>query len=274
MERRLVSCGFDVRVWNRSPGPLHALAESGAKTFSDPRQAVQGADVVMTLLPTADAVSDVLLGAGVLDAMDPGVVWAQMGTIGLDGARRFDEEVRSRRPDVPFMDAPVSGSRGPAESGELVILASGPDNARTVVEPVFAALGRRTLWLGPAGLGSRMKARPLERRGSPSEVEAAAEAMALARNWGVPDEVLTSAITGSPLVSSYAASKLEKMQSGDDSADFSLALALKDLTLVEEASGAVHSPIAAAIAERWRRLEAQGAGALDVSAARLDLGSL
>ena len=269
MARRLLGCGFGVRVWNRSPGPLRVLAESGAETFSDPRDAVRDASVVLTLLPTADVVFDVMMGAGVLDAMDRGVVWAQMGTIGIEGVRRLGEEVHSRHPDVVFVDAPVSGSRAPAESGELVILASGPDDAKTIVDPVFAALSRRTLWLGPAGLGSRMKL--VLNTWLAFEVEAAAEAMALARHWGIPDEALTNAITGSPLVSTYAASKLEKMQSGDDSTDFSLGLALKDLTLVEQALGSAYSPIAGAIAERWSSLAAQGAGALDVSAARLGL---
>jgi 3-hydroxyisobutyrate dehydrogenase len=194
MARRLLGCGFGVRVWNRSPGPLRVLAESGAETFSDPRDAVRDASVVLTLLPTADVVFDVMMGAGVLDAMDRGVVWAQMGTIGIEGVRRLGEEVHSRHPDVVFVDAPVSGSRAPAQSGELVILASGPDDAKTIVDPVFAALSRRTLWLGPAGLGSRMKL--VLNTWLAFEVEAAAEAMALARHWGIPDEALTNAITG------------------------------------------------------------------------------
>lgn len=271
MARRLLSCDIGVHVWNRNPEPLAALAESGAETFSDPREAVRNAAVVLTLLPTADVVSDVMMGAGVLEAMQPGAVWAQMGTIGVDGTHRLNEELCSRYPDILFVDAPVSGSRVPAESGNLVVLASGPDGAKAIVDPVFAALGRRTLWLGPAGFGSRMKL--VLNTWLAFEVEVAAEAMALARYWDVSDEALTSAISGSPLVSSFAASKLEKMQSGDDSADFSLTLALKDLTLVEEAAGSTHSPVAAAIAERWRRLDADGAGALDVSAARLGLGT-
>jgi 3-hydroxyisobutyrate dehydrogenase len=225
---------------------------------------------VLTLLPTADVVLDVMIDGGVVDALDAGAVWAQMGTIGVEGARRLGDEVASRAPGALFVDAPVSGSRAPAESGELVILASGPGRARPVVDPVFAALGRRTLWLGPAGLGSRLKL--VLNTWLAFEVEAAAEAMALARYWDVPDEALASAITGSPLVSPYAASKLKKMQSGNDSPDFSLRLALKDLMLVEDAAGPTHSPVAAAIAQRWRNLDAQGAGALDVSAARLGLG--
>jgi 3-hydroxyisobutyrate dehydrogenase len=221
MARRLLSCGFEVRVWNRSPEPLRALAESGAETFSYGRDAVRGADVVLTLLPTADVVTEVMMDAGAIEAMEAGAVWAQMGTIGLEGVERLGNTVRAKRPDVLFVDAPVSGSRAPAETGELVILASGPEDAKATVDAVFAALGRRTLWLGAAGTGSRMKL--VLNTWLAFEVEAAAEALALATRWGMSAEALNSAIGGSPLVSPYAASKLAKMQAEDDSPDFALA---------------------------------------------------
>lgn len=211
-----------------------------------------------------------MTGAGVLDVMDPGQVWVQMRTIGIESTHRLAEIVRSRHPGVFFVDAPVSGSRVPAEPGELVILASRHDDAKAIVDPVFGAIGRRTLWLGAAGLGSRMKL--VLNTWLAFEVEAAAEALAPARHWGIVDEVLTSAITGSPMVSPYAASKLTKMQSGEDSPGFALGLALKDLALVEEARGSTLSPVVGVI-ERWRGLVVQGAGALDISAARLGLGS-
>lgn len=266
--RRLLGCGFDVRASDQSGEALRALDTFGAETMSDPREAVRGAKVVLTWLPTADVAIEVMIGEGVLDAMDPGQVWAQMGTIGIEGTRQLAEAVSTRRPNVLFVDAPVSGSRLPAESGQLVILASGPVDAKSIVDPVFAAIGHRTLWLGDAGTGSRMKL--VLNTWLAFEIEAAAEAMALAEHWKLEDEVLKSAVTGSPLVSAYAASKLEKMLSRDDTADFSLGLALKDLTLVEEAAGP-HAPVAGTIAERWRGLIAQGAGGLDVSAARLGL---
>ena len=271
MARRLLACGFGVRVWNRGQGPLGVLAEAGAETSSDPRDAVQGADVVLTLLPTADVVSDLMTRGGVLDAMRPGQAWAQMGTIGVDGTRRLAELVRATQPGVLFVDAPVSGSRAPAQAGQLVVLASGPDDAKAIVGPVFDALGRRTLWLGPAGFGSRMKL--VLNTWLAFEVEAAAEALALARRWEITDDLLSDATAGSPLVSTYAASKLEKMIAGDDSPDFSLEMALKDLTLVEEAAGLPRAPVAASIADRWRTLVARDLGALDVSVAREGLGS-
>jgi len=269
MAHRLLSAGATVHVWNRSPEPARALGELGAQVHDDPRDAVAAATVVLTMLPTADAVRDVMVGCGVVDAIRSGAVWAQMGTIGVEATTALDAEVAARRPDVFFVDAPVSGSRAPAEAGELQVLASGPDAARTIVGPIFSVLGRRTLWLGPAGAGTRMKL--VLNTWLAFEVEAAAEVSALAAHLGIRNDMLTDTITGSPLVSPFAAAKLAKIEAGDDQPDFSLAWAFKDLELAETAAGPRPLPIAGAVADRWRALVDRGLGGLDVSAARLGL---
>jgi 3-hydroxyisobutyrate dehydrogenase len=210
-----------------------------------------------------------MIGRGVVDAIRPGAAWAQMGTIGVEATAALDAQVSARRPDVFFVDAPVSGSRAPAEAGELVVLASGPDAARTVVGPIFSVLGRRTLWLGPAGAGTRMKL--VLNTWLAFEVEAAAEVAALAAHLGVGSDMLSGAVAGSPLVSPFAGAKLAKIEAGDDEPDFSLAWALKDLELAETAAGPRPIPIAGAVADRWRTLVDRGFGHLDVSAARLGL---
>ena len=209
-----------------------------------------GAAVVITMLPTARVATEVMVEGGVLDAIGSGAVWAQMGTIGVDATRAFDEAVQDERPEVLFVDAPVSGSKVPAERGELLVLASGPPAAAAIVDPVFEVIGKRTVWLGPAGMGSRMKL--VLNTWLAFEIEAAAEIAALAGAFGIADEALTDTIAGSPLVSTFAATKLAKMQARDDSTEFSLGWALKDLDLVAEAAPRGAAPIARAIAERWR----------------------
>ena len=119
MARRLLDRGHSIRVWDRSPGPLEALATAGAEVAGDPQEAVTGAAVVLTMLPTADVVTGLMIGGGAIDAMATGAAWAQMGTIGVRETAGLDSAVRHRRPDVMFVDAPVSGSRIPAERGEL-----------------------------------------------------------------------------------------------------------------------------------------------------------
>ena len=273
MAARLLDDGHTVRVWNRSPEPLKVLGDAGAVLASDPDDAVAGATVVITMLPTASVADEVMVGGGVIAAIGSGAVWAQMGTLGIDATRTFAEAVQGERPDVLFVDVPVSGSKVPAERGELLVLASGPPAARAIVDPVFEVIGKRTVWLGPAGMGSRMKL--VLNTWLAFEIEAAAEIAALTGAFGIADEALTDTIDGSPLVSTFAATKLAKMQARDDTTEFSLAWALKDLDLVTEAAPDGAAPIARAIAERWRGLSEDGAGALDVSAARrgLDDGS-
>lgn len=268
--RRLLGSGATVNVWNRSPEPTRDLAALGARAHTDASRAVAGAAVVLTLLPTADVVREVMIEGGVIDAVAPGTVWAQMGTIGLEATTELDAEVASRRPDVRFVDAPVSGSRAPAEAGQLVVLASGPDEARAIIDPVFSVLGRRTLWLGNAGAGTAMKL--VLNTWLAFEVEAAAEAAALASRLGITRDVLVDAVADSPLVSSLAGAKLTKMLAADDRADFSLGWALKDLELAEAAADPGTIPVAASIARRWRSLAEGGYAGLDVSAARLGLG--
>lgn len=270
MARRLLRAGFPVHVWNRTQRPALALARVGAFVHDDPRDAVSRADVVLSVLPTAAVVTDVVVERGVLAAMSSGAVWAQMGTIGIEETAGLEATVRARRPDVRFVDAPVSGSRGPAESGELIVLASGPDSAVATLTPVFAAVGRRTLWLGPAGYGSRMKL--VINTWLAFEVEAAAEAAALAAHFHIDPETLRHALAGNPVLSPLAGAKLAKMEAADDEADFSLAWALKDLDLAGASAGTAYAPVAGSIAERWRHLVQHGYGHLDVSVARLELG--
>jgi 3-hydroxyisobutyrate dehydrogenase len=266
MAQRLLDNGYSVEVWNRTAAPAARLAEYGATAHAEPAEAVAAAQVLLTMLPTGDAVTEVVLDQGALDALPRGATWAQMGTIGLEATERLAAEVARRRPDVLFVDAPVVGSKGPARNGGLLILASGPERARSALGPMFGALGARTLWLGPAGAGTRLKL--VLNTWLAFEVEAAAEVGALAARLGVSHDSLTQAVTGGPLASGVALTKLAKMESGDDSADFSLEWALKDLDLAAAATGSNTAPVAGSIADRWRRLVRQGYGRLDISAAR------
>ena len=270
MGERLLEQGFAVHIWNRTPGPAARLAERGAMAHATPDQAVDLADVVVTMLPMAEAVHEVMVEQRTLNFIRPGAVWAQMGTIGVEATETLRSEVASAYPDVAFVDAPVSGSREPARSGHLVILASGPVDARSIVEPVFQALGR-TVWLGEAGAGSRMKL--VLNTWLAFEVEAAAEVAALADQLGVAHTALRETVAGGALASGVALTKLAKMESGDYSPDFSLEWALKDLDLAQAAAGVEVIPVAESIADRWRRLVAEGYGRLDISAARKGLGS-
>jgi 3-hydroxyisobutyrate dehydrogenase len=269
MARRLLDADMEVSVWARRSSSTKALAEQGAAAYELPTDAVKNADVVISMLPTAEATAEVMFDHSVLEAMRSGAIWVQMATIGVEQTEQLAAQSLELRPEVAFVDAPVSGSRVPAEQGQLLVLASGPPEAEQPLQPVFAALGRDALWLGAAGAGSRLKL--VLNTWLAFQTEGAAESAALAETLGVSSAALFDALRGNPLASPYALSKLTKMVDQNFDADFALDWALKDLDLVASAADPAVAPIASAIAERWRRLVHQGASGLDVSAARRGL---
>ena len=271
MATRLLAERFNVDVWSRRAASTTSLTDIGAKSFEDVSDAVARADVVITMLPTVDVTVELMFQAKGLESMRQNAIWVQMATIGASATQIVAERAHAVRPDVIFIDAPVSGSKGPAESGQLLILASGEGSRVPLLEAVFDVIGKRTLWLGPVGAGSQMKL--ILNTWLAFQIEGAAEAASLANRMNVNPSRLLEALDGSPLASPYAVSKLEKIIDRDFRADFSLDLALKDLELVGADVGVEAAPIAAAIALRWRHLVATGASGLDVSAAGLGFES-
>ena len=270
MARNLVSAGLRTTIWDRSSTATAPLSDAGALVAASPAEAVRDAQVVITMLPTADVVTSVIFDSGVAEALPGGAVWAQMGTIGLAETTDTSSRLGKLRPDVMFVDAPVSGSKGPAEAGQLLILASGPPAAAAAVRPVFSAIGRRTVWLGEAGQGSRMK---LAVNAYMSIlIEGVAEALELAGQLGIDDSKLAEAIEGGPLDAPIADAKLHKMERGDFAPEFPLEWALKDVDLAISAAGDDELPLLAALSRQWHAAVDAGHGREDVSAARLALG--
>ncbi|MGO9295325.1 MAG: NAD(P)-dependent oxidoreductase [Streptosporangiaceae bacterium] len=270
MARNLVSAGLRTTTWDRSSSATAPLSDAGALVAASPADAVHDAQVVITMLPTADVVTSVIFGSGVAEALPGGAAWAQMGTIGLAETTDISSRLSQLRPDVMFVDAPVSGSKGPAEAGQLLILASGPPAAAAAVRPVFSVIGRRTVWLGEAGQGSRMK---LAVNAYLSIlIEGVAEALELAGQLGIDDLKLAEAIEGGPLDAPIADAKLHKMERGDFAPEFPLEWALKDVDLAISAAGDDELPLLAALSRQWHAAVDAGHGREDVSAARLALG--
>jgi 3-hydroxyisobutyrate dehydrogenase len=271
MARNLVTAGLDTRVWDRSPAATGPLADAGAEVLASAREAVRDAGVVITMLPTADAVESVIFDGGAAEAFADGCVWAQMGTIGVEATLRIKDRLAAQWPGVMFVDAPVSGSKGPAEQGQLLILASGPAAAADSVRPVFDVIGRKTVWLGEAGRGSQMKL--VVNAYLSILIEGVAETMELADRLGIGHQQLAEVIEGGPLDAPLADAKLHKMDRQDYAAEFPLEWALKDVDLVIDAAGGEAPPLLAALSGQWHAAVAAGHGRQDISAARLALPS-
>jgi 3-hydroxyisobutyrate dehydrogenase len=271
MARNLAAAGLTTRVWDRTASATGPLADAGAVVAASARDAVRDADVVITMLPTADAVESVMFDGQVAEAFADGCVWAQMGTIGVEATLRIRDRLAARRPGVMFVDAPVSGSKGPAEQGQLLILASGPAVAADAVRPVFDVIGRKTVWLGEAGRGSQVKL--VVNAYLSILVEGVAETMELADRLGIGHQQLAEVIEGGPLDAPLADAKFHKMDRGDFAAEFPLEWALKDVDLVIGAAGGQALPLLAALSGQWHAAVAAGYGRQDISAARLALAS-
>jgi 3-hydroxyisobutyrate dehydrogenase len=246
MTHRLLNQGVAVIAWDRQPDHVQPLAERGAEVASTASEVVSSAQVVITMLPTAEIVLSVV--EPLLEGWPEETIWLQMSSVGAPEADRLAEVATAH--GVTLFDAPVSGSTHPAEEGQLTILASGPGSARPRIEPVFEALGSRVQWVGEAGMGSRLKL--AANHWMIAMVAALAESMQLCRLMGLEEQQFVTLLDGGPLGSSYGVEKLGEMQRHEYPAGFPVRLALKDLKLVREVAGdaGVELPVLNAVLER------------------------
>ncbi|HEY3723244.1 MAG TPA: NAD(P)-dependent oxidoreductase [Acidimicrobiia bacterium] len=263
MATSAMRAGIPTIVWNREPETTRDLAELGADVATTAAEAAGRATVVVTMVTNADAVISIASDQGMLAALPTNAIWVQMSTIGVDGIEQVAALVRAERPDVTLVDAPVSGSKDPAANGELTIFASGPDEARDRVTPLFDALGRRTVWLGALGNGSRMKV--VNNTWLAFGAEAVAASVALAQRLGLDAETVADTLGDGPLVSAWQAAKLERIAADEFSAQFALALALKDVRLALQAADGERFTALASLAREWQRAIDHGLGDQDVT---------
>ena len=205
----LCAAGIPTIVWNRSREATRDLADLGAEVADSVVDAVRRAAIVVTMVTDADAVASIARDQGMLDALAPDAVWAQMSTIGVAGIERVAAMVAVERPDVTFLDAPVSGSKEPAEQGQLTIFASGPEEVRPRVGALFDALGQRTIWVGATGAGTRLKL--VNNTWLAFTSEAVATSVALARRLGLETGTVAEALAGGPLLSPWQEAKLRRI---------------------------------------------------------------
>lgn len=250
MARNVARAGTGVRAWNRSRDKARALQDDGVVVCDTAAEAVRGASVIVTMLSDADAVLDVMQAPdGALAGVEgDDVVWLQMSTIGIAGTERCSD--LAERHGLAFVDAPVLGTKQPAEKGELVVLASGPEELRPRAAPIFDAVAKRTMWVGEAGAGTRLKI--AVNTWILSIVEGAAETLALAEGLGLDPALVLEAVEGGPLDLPYLQMKGRAMIERSFEPAFRLALAAKDAALVEDAAAqyGLDLPLVAAIRQR------------------------
>jgi 3-hydroxyisobutyrate dehydrogenase len=260
MARNLARAGHEVRAWNRSIAKAAALREHGVDVHDDPASAADGANIVLTMLADADAVLAVARATELAD----GQIWWQASTIGLAGTEECD--ALAAEAGVALVDAPVLGTRQPAEEGKLVVLASGPDPALDACAPLFDAVAARTLRLGGAGAGTRLKL--AVNSWVLAVTQGTAETVALAQALGLDPNLVIEAVNGGGLDLPYFRMKAKLMMDEDFPPSFALTLAAKDARLVVEAaerSGA-DVPMARTVAARMTEGAEAGHGDEDMAA--------
>src|SRR5580704_3729444 len=262
MATSALRAGIPTTVWNRNQDAARDLAELGAEVAQSAADAARSVAIVITMVTDADAVISIARDEGVLAAIAPGAILVQMSTIGVAGIERVAALVAAERPDVILLDAPVSGSKDPAEHGQLTIFASGPDEAKPRVTPLFDALGQRTIWAGTAGTGTRLKL--VANTWLAFAAEAVAASVALAHGLGLETEKVMDALEGNPLMSSWQEAKLHRIAKGDFSAQFALSLALKDVRLAQQAA-ADRLGTLGRLADEWQQAVDLGFGHEDVT---------
>lgn len=263
MARNLVKAGFELRAWNRSRERAEPLSDAGAQLFADPPEAAQGAELMVTMLSDSVAVLDT--AAAALDGLADGATWLQMSTIGVEGTERCAQ--LAQKAGVALVDAPVLGTREPAEKAQLVVLASGPQAAREQCQPLFDAVAKRTMWLGEAGAGTRTKV--VVNSWIVGIVGVLAETISLAQVLKVDPQHFFDAVEGGALDLPYARLKGAAMiERAFEDPSFRLALARKDgdLVLTAASESGLDLPIMEAVARSMRLAEEDGHGDEDMAA--------
>jgi 3-hydroxyisobutyrate dehydrogenase len=265
MARNLARAGHEVTVWNRSPEKAAPLTADGIRIAGTPAEAVAGADAIVTMLHDGPAALDVMRQAA--PALRPGARWIQSTTAGVDGIAELAAFAAEH--DLVFFDAPVLGTREPAEAGKLTVLAAGPDDD-TVANAVFDAVGAKTVWIGANGAeGAASRLKLVANSWVLLLTHGIGEVLALAKGLGVDPKRFFELIEGGPLDAGYAHAKGGLILGGDTAnTSFGLDTAEKDARLIVEAARAngVRLDLGEAGAERFRRASAQGHGDEDMAA--------
>jgi len=233
MAANLAKAGHVVRVWNRTAGKCSSLAEIGCVVARSPREAVEGVEVVFTMLTDPQALESVSSGVGgFLDGLGAGTTWVDHSTVDPATSRRMWELARVR--EVRFLDIPVSGSSGAAHNAKLIFFAGGdaPDLER--VAPLLSHMGARIVHAGPVGAGAALK---LVNNLFLAQAQAAwSEALGLASRLGLSEETVHEAILPTHVAPAFLGLKRAKIEAREWSPEFPLKHALKDMRLAQAAA--------------------------------------
>ncbi len=264
MARSLLRAGLDVTVWNRTAGRAAPLAADGAQVAGTAAEAVAGADAVVTMLWDGDSVAEVMTEA--LPAAPAGVLWVQTSTVSLDDAGDRLPALAARH-GARYIDAPVLGTRQPAEEGKLTVLAAAPEPLRDPVAPVFGATAARVVWVSERpGDGTRLKL--VANSWVATIVAATGQAIAFARDLGLDPQAFLDMVKGGAVDTPYLRLKGQAMIAGQFPPSFAVDGAVKDTGLIAAAMREVgtDATLMDVVGQQYRKAADAGHGEEDFAA--------
>ena len=260
MARSLARAGLDVGVWNRSADRARPLAADGITVHEDPVAAVANADVVVTMLFDADAVTEVMTRA--LPAMRRDALWMQTSTVGLDATARLAE--LASQYGVGFLDSPVLGTIPQVREGKLVALIGGLPESLARARPLLEKLTRRIEHMGPNGSGYAMKL--AVNLGLGAYIEALSESLALGMRQGLSLDQMLEVLQEAPYASGWMKSKIGVLKGEKPAMTLDIRTLRKDImsAVATGALSGVPMPLAAGTLTMLSAAVANGHGSGDL----------
>ncbi len=265
MAANLQKAGHQLVVFNRSEEKATPLIKEGARWAKTPAAVAEQVEVLFTMVAHPDAVKEIALGDdGFLDHLRPNTLWVDCSTVNPSFSRQMAEEARSR--GVRFLDAPVTGTKGPAAKGELVFWVGGPAADVQACQSLFDIMGNKVVHGGGYGMGTSLKM--VVNVLLAEAMVAFSEGMALGQSLGISQATLFEVLVGGPVVAPAVANKREKIVRAEYEADFPLRWMHKDLHLaaVTAYEPGVALPMAARVKEVYQMAIGSGLGDRDFSA--------
>jgi 3-hydroxyisobutyrate dehydrogenase-like beta-hydroxyacid dehydrogenase len=266
MAANLLKKGHKLIVYNRTKQKAGSLIAAGAAWAPTPADVAKQVTVIITMLAKPDAIAETaLIGKyGFLNHLADNSLWIDCSTVNPSFSKLMASEAKQRK--VRFLDAPVTGSRGPAEQGQLLFFVGGEKADMEEVRPLLEAMGRAVYYIGGHGMGTSMKM--VGNLMLAQTMVAFCEAIVLGESLGIPKDLLFNTLLSSPVAAPFLSMKREKLESGNFETDFPLQWMHKDTQLVAETAyeAGVAIPATNAVKEIYALAVRKGLGEQDFSA--------
>jgi 3-hydroxyisobutyrate dehydrogenase-like beta-hydroxyacid dehydrogenase len=266
MAANLQKKGHDLVVYNRTKQKADALTAAGAVWAPTPADVARQVTVIITMLSKPDAVAETaLIGKyGFLNHLAAGSLWIDCSTVNPSFSQLMASEAKQRK--VRFLDAPVAGSKGPAEQAQLVFFVGGEKADVDEARPLLEAMGKAVSPIGGHGMGTAMKM--VNNLVVAQAMVAFSEAIVLGESLGIPKDLMFNTLLSSPVAAPFLSMKRGKLESGNFEAEFPLQWMHKDMQLVAETAyeAGVAMPATNTVKEIYALAVRKGLGEQDFSA--------